>query len=68
MEDVRSIEFEILKEPWNKYQIQDNSVLKTRTILKNVKRITNKEGVQYWTEMMNITAVHADPTLKGLSI
>ena len=65
MEDERSIEFEIIKEPWNKYQIQDNSVLKTRTILKSVKRITNKEGVQYLADMMNITAVRADPTLKG---
>ncbi len=43
MDGERSIEFEIRKEPWNKYQLQDNSVLKMRTVLKSIRRLTKKK-------------------------
>lgn len=65
MEEGRSIEFEIIKEPWNKYQLQDNSVLKTRTILKSVRRITRKSEMQYLVDAQVLTVVHADPGLRG---
>lgn len=65
MEEERSIEFEIIKEPWNKYQLQDNSVLKTRTILKSVRRITGKNEMQYLVDAQVLTVVHADPGLRG---
>lgn len=39
MPDARFIEFEIIKEPWNKYQISDGSVLKTRIILTEAERV-----------------------------
>ena len=65
MDEERSIEFEILKEPWNKYQLRDNSVLKTRTILKSVRRITQKNETQYQVDAQSLTVVHADPALRG---
>lgn len=65
MDEARLIEFEILKEPWNKYQLHDNSVLKTRTILKSVRRITQKSEVQYQIDAQSLTVVHADPDLRG---
>ena len=45
MVKIRSIDFEIIKEPWNKYQISDGSILRTRTILKKVERITNGDKI-----------------------
>lgn len=36
-----SIEFEIIKEPWNKYKLEDSTIIKTRFILIHVV----KEGV-----------------------
>ena len=65
MDEERLIEFEILKEPWNKYQLRDNSVLKTRTILKSVRRITQKNETQYQVDAHSLTVVHADPALRG---
>lgn len=62
MAEERSIEFEIIKEPWNKYPLQDNSVLKTRTILKSVGRIIRKSKVQYLVDAQDLTVIHADPT------
>ena len=60
----RLIDFEILKEPWNKYQLSDNSVLKTRTILKSIRRITQKNETQYQMDAQSLTVVHADPALR----
>lgn len=65
MNKGRLIEFEIIKEPWNKYQLHDNSVLKTRTILKSVRRITQKNEMQYIVDAQSLTVVHADPALSG---
>lgn len=65
MPDVRAIEFEIIKEPWNKYEIQDNSVLKTRTILKKVERVINGDQIGFNIDAQTLTVIHADPTLKG---
>lgn len=65
MEEERMIEFEILKESWNKYQLSDNSVLKMRTILKSVRRITKKSEMQYLVDAQSLTVVHADSSLRG---
>lgn len=65
MGQVRFIEFEIIKEPWNKYQLQDNSVLKTRIVLKSVMCTTKKNETQYAVDVQSINIVHADPTLRG---
>ncbi|WP_420545514.1 hypothetical protein [Nitrosopumilus sp.] len=65
MTEVRAIEFEIIKEPWNKYQIQDNSVLKTRTILKKVNRVTDGDKIGFNIDAQTLTVIHADPSLKG---
>jgi hypothetical protein len=65
MTEVRAIEFEIIKEPWNKYQIQDNSVLKTRTILKKVNRVTDGDKIGFNIDAQTLTVINADPSLKG---
>lgn len=65
MTDFRSIEFEIIKEPWNKYQLSDNSIIKTRTILKKVERVTKGEKITFNIDAQTLTVVYADSSLKG---
>ena len=65
MAKIRTINFEIIKEPWNKYQISDNSVLRTRTILKKVERITEGEKISFTMDAQTLTVVDADETLRG---
>ncbi len=65
MTKTSSIDFEIIKEPWNKYQISDNSILKTRTILKKIERITDGEKISYNIDAQTLTVIYADPSLKG---
>ena len=61
----KSIEFEIIKEPWNKYQIIDNSVLKTRTVLKKIERIMDGDKVSFSVDAQTLTVIYADSALKG---
>lgn len=65
MTEFRSINFEIIKEPWNEYQLTDDSVLKTRTILKKVERITEGQKISFAIDAQTLTVVHADSSLKG---
>lgn len=64
--DEKPIDFEILKEPWNKYEISDNSVLKTRFVLKKVlvKNLSeNKKSFGFDGEHMNV--IFCAPEWKG---
>lgn len=65
MVDIRSIDFEIIKEPWNKYQLVDNSILKTRTILKKIERVMEGEKISFTMDAQTLTVIYADPALKG---
>lgn len=65
MTNIRSIDFEIIKEPWNKYQVSDNSVLRTRTILKKVERVIDGKKISFTMDAQTITVIDADPALKG---
>lgn len=65
MVKIRSIDFEIIKEPWNKYQISDGSILRTRTILKKVERITDGDKISFTMDAQTLTVIDADESLKG---
>ena len=65
MTNIRSIDFDIMKEPWNKYQLSDNSVLKTRTILKKIERVMEGEKISFTMDAQTLTVIYADPVLKG---
>ena len=65
MSEIKSIDFEIIKEPWNKYQISDNSILKTRTILMKVLRKMNRDKPDFRIDAQTLTIVNADPSLNG---
>lgn len=57
MPDARFLDFEIIKEPWNKCQISDGSVLKTR-IMKGAKP-------EFSINSQTLVVLNADPSLKG---
>lgn len=67
MTNSKPIDFEVVKEPWNKYQIQDNSILKTRTILKKVERLTDGDKISFNIDAQTITVIYADSPLKGIA-
>jgi len=65
MENTKVIDFEIIKEPWNMYQIIDNSVLKTRTVLKKIERVMDGDKVSFRVDAQTLTVIYADNSLKG---
>jgi len=65
MANIKPIDFEIIKEPWNKYQFADNSVLKTRAILKKVERLTEGDKISFNMDIQTLTVIYSDSGLKG---
>ena len=65
MPDAQFIDFEIIKEPWNKYQISDGSVLKTRIILTEVERVMKGTKPEFSVNSQTLVVLSADPSLKG---
>ena len=65
MANIKPIDFEIIKEPWNKYQFADNSVLKTRAILKKVERVMEGDKISFKMDVQNLTVIYANSELKG---
>lgn len=62
----KTIDFEVLKEPWNKYEISDGSVLKTKFILKKiqVKELSEKKA-NFNIDSQNLTVIYPATELKG---
>lgn len=61
----KPIDFDVLKEPWIKFEISDGSILKVRTILKKVERVTKEGKLGFNIDAQTITIIHAEPSLKG---
>lgn len=59
------LDFEIVKEPWNKYSLRDGSKLKTRVVVKSAWFIEKDGKKNYSIDMENITVVMCDPSLQG---
>jgi len=65
MTNRKPIDFEIIKEPWNKYQLVDNSVLKTRTVLKKIERVMDGDKVSFTVDAQTLTVIYPENSLKG---
>ncbi len=65
MRKVKPIDFEIIKEPWNKYQLADNSILKTRAVLKKVERVTDGDKISFNMDAQTLTVIYAESELMG---
>ena len=61
----KTIDFEVIDEPWNKYELNDQSTLKTRYILKTVLRSLVNGKNNYRGDGIPITIIIVPSKLKG---
>ncbi len=59
------IDFEVLKESWGKYQLDDQSILKIKFILTDVKISQNLGKTNYDTSLQNIQVIYPAEHLIG---
>lgn len=64
-ENRKHLDFEIVKEPWNKYSLKDGSKLKTRVMLESAWSITANKKKEYRANLKNFTVILCDPSLQG---
>jgi len=60
-----SLDFEVLKEPWNIYQISDGSKLRIRNVLRDVRRVVEDGVPKYSATVEGMIVVLCAPELKG---
>lgn len=65
-EHKKYLDFEIVKELWNKYTLKDGSKLKTRVILESAWFIEKDQKKNYSVNIKNMTVVMCDPSLQGM--
>lgn len=65
MPKVRWLGFEIVKERWNAYMLQDGSILRTRIILKSVKDVSPKFKLLDGVDAALLVTIQANPALEG---
>jgi hypothetical protein len=78
MTDFEYVDFEVEKEPWNKYRLEDKSILKTKFVLINIfaekgwiqkvqriKGSKDKVGIAVRLQPTNVTGVQVPPNLFG---
>jgi len=68
MSTEREIDFEVLREPWNKYELEDGAYIKSRYILTKFKQSgPDKQGrIKIGIDGQTITVVYNAPqSLKG---
>jgi len=64
-ETRRYLDFEIVKESWNKYGLSDGSKLKTRIIIKSAWYFEKDGKKNYSLDMQYFTVIMCDPSLQG---
>ena len=65
MSQTRSLDFDIVKEPWNKYELGDHTILKTRVILKVVRKVSKGDKNDYEFDLQNLQALIVPNDVKG---
>ncbi|MCH7649440.1 MAG: hypothetical protein IIA83_12655 [Thaumarchaeota archaeon] len=62
----KSIDFDVVREPWQKYELNDNTIIKTKFVLtKLFKKIKEDNKPAYTIDGQNITVVLAPQEVKG---
>ena len=64
---AKSLDFEIVKEPWNKYELGDYTILKTRVILRAITRTMDGDKRNYALSLQNLQSTMSPNELKGPS-
>jgi len=65
-ETRKYLDFEIVKEPWNKYNLRDGSKLKTRIMIKSAWTYEKDGKKNYSVDMQYFTVIMCDPSLQGI--
>ena len=65
-ETRKYLDFEIVKEPWNKYSLRDGSKLKTRIMIKSTWTFEKDGKKNYSVDMHYFTVMMCDPSLQGI--
>ena len=66
MSDTRKyLDFEIIKEPWNKYSLRDGSKLKTRVMLESAWHFEKDGKKNYSVNIKMSTVMMCDVSLQG---
>lgn len=65
-ETRKYLDFEIVKEPWNKYSLRDGSKLKTRIMIKSAWTFEKDGKKNYSVDMQNFTVMMCDTSLQGI--
>lgn len=55
------IDFQVINEPWNIFELKDGSIFKVKIILKNIIN----DGGGFFMNVHNVTAVEPNPVLIG---
>jgi len=66
----KSIDFEVIREPWHKYELNDNTIIKTKYVLTTLNKVQKDGKSNYRIDGQTITVVlpamesqgHPDPT------
>ena len=64
-ENRKYLDFEIVKELWNKYSLKDGSKLKTRIVLKSAWFIQKDNQKKFSVDIHYYTIMMCDPSLQG---
>jgi len=64
-ETRKYLDFEVVKETWNKYSLRDGSILKTRIILKSAWNFEKDGKKNYSCDIQNFTIMMCVPSLQG---
>jgi hypothetical protein len=62
---ITPIDFDIVKEPWNKYELNDNTIVKVRQVLTRVLKKVEGDKTSYSLAGQTLTAVLIPENLKG---
>lgn len=60
---TKNIDFEVIKERWGKYNLDDGSILKIKFILTNIKTFEQDEKKRYNANIQNIQIIYASERL-----
>lgn len=64
-ETRKYLDFEILKEPWNKYSLRDGTKLKTRVVLQSAWVFEKDKKKNYSVDIRHTNVVMCDSALQG---
>lgn len=64
---IVELDFDVVREPWNRYEFDEGPILKSKIILKTVSRKTDVDGkVGYNLDFQHVTAIsHVPIELQG---